>query len=220
MSNTIRFRAAVAEIQPDADSVENLNMSDVIGNKTDAASRTADTASLVALVRKTLDEATEVEHHLHGYERWYGLAVTPNAELVRAEAIVNYTNSHVIAPHRVDAGNDNWGSWVQILGSSDTPFEDGKAYFDFHKLLIVDAENATSNTFIQIGSGASGTEALSNKTYTTIAYQTAASKGTQVAVNFMDKRQAAGTKVWARALAIGEATSWIDFYIGLHEYDS
>ena len=52
--NTIKFRAAVAEILPDVDSADNLNMSDVIGNK-------ADTVAGTSIVSRALAAVTAAE---------------------------------------------------------------------------------------------------------------------------------------------------------------
>jgi hypothetical protein len=165
-----------------------------------------------------LEEVEVIEQHLHGDERWYGKAVTPAGETHIADLITAYTNTHIVAPFQLDAGNENWGAWVQLLGSSDTPMEAGKTMFDFHKILITAAEQTLAPTFIQMAVGTSGAAGLTAKTYTTIGYHTAVNHGSQGAVSFMLKRHTVGTKCWGRTLSIGKNTGTIDFYIGLHEY--
>jgi hypothetical protein len=173
----------------------------------------------IARYNALLAESEIIEEHFHGDERWYGKAKTADGEIHVADLISLYTKtSFVIAPFQLDAGDDGWGAWVQLLGSSDTPMEVGKTKFDFHKMLIVAAEQTLAQTFIQIASGTSGAAGLTAKTYTTIGYHTAVNHGSQGAVQFMFKRHVAGTKCWGRTLSIGKNTGTIDFYIGLHEY--
>ena len=156
----------------------------------------------------------EIERHFHNNEKWLGLAVTPDAEVHRADSMDAYTNANVVNPFQIDAGNDNWGAWVQILGSGDTTQK-----FDFHKIGIVDSQATNVHTFIQIASGTSGAAALAAGTYTTIQYLTPTNQAAEAAVEFISRRQDAGTKVWARCLAVGENTMTLDFYIGLHYYE-
>jgi len=199
---TTSLRAAAVELLPLADSANNAQVFDVVGNKDD----TSNGSSLMSHIK-------EIERHFHNYEKWFGLAVTPDAELHRADNMSTYTNANVVNPFQIDAGNDNWGAWVQILGSDDTT-----DVFDLHKIGIVDSQETNTNTFIQIASGASGAAALAAGTYTTIQYLTPTNQAAESAVSFMDRRQAAGTKVWARCLAIDTNTMTLDFYIGLHTY--
>jgi len=59
---------------PAADVVDNDLIRDVVGNKTDARSEAVGIVSLVALLRETLAEVVEIEHHLHNRERWFGIS--------------------------------------------------------------------------------------------------------------------------------------------------
>ena len=49
-----------------------------------------------------------------------------------ADRITDVTTSF-----QADAGNLVWGSWLQVLGSNDTPVRAGKTMFDFHEILVV-----------------------------------------------------------------------------------
>ena len=74
------LRAALAELFPSLNSVANLNMSDVIGNKTDTTAGT----SLIALI-KAIDADIEIlSDHVHGVSKCYptlaaGVAVAGGA---------------------------------------------------------------------------------------------------------------------------------------------
>lgn len=158
-------------------------------------------------------EVDEVERHLHNYERWFGLALVPNAEIHVADRL-----GVGVLPFQIDAGNDTWGAWVQMLGSSDTPADVGKVKFDFHEIQMTGNERM-SDYFIQFGFGASGAAALAALTYTEKVL-------TFDGINYeryfevMSRRQNAATKVWARCLCPGQNTATLDFYIGIHEYDA
>ena len=155
----------------------------------------------------------EIEKHFHNSEDWFGVAASPSATN-KADDVTTGT----LAAFQIDAGEDAWGAWVQILGSADTPNRDGMAKFDLHKIQFVDAETAAVKFFVQISVGATGDAGITALNYTTIAYTSAASKATEAAVNFMMKRADAGSLVWARCMAIGTDTCTLDFYFGLHEY--
>ena len=96
----------------------------------------------------------EIERHIHSVESWFGVAVTPVGETHVADRL----GVGVVA-FQIDAGNNNWGSWLQILGSNDTPTRTASIYFDPHRLQIEAAER-TATYFIQLAEGASGDAGL------------------------------------------------------------
>jgi len=61
------LRAALAEVLPTADSALNVNMSDVIGNKTDTTAGN----SLVGLLKSVVADLHIVEEHFHGVAKVY-----------------------------------------------------------------------------------------------------------------------------------------------------
>ena len=158
----------------------------------------------------------EIEKHFHNSEDWFGQHASPSGEVT----IANDVTTGPLSAFQIDAGNNTWGAWVQILGSSDTPtaVRTTMAKFDLHKIGVVDSETAGVHCFIQIAYGASGADAFTAGAYSTISYTTAAAKATQSAVMFMLPRITAGTKIWARIIALGEDTMTLDFYFGLHGY--
>ena len=68
----------------------------------------------------------EIERHFHSYERWYEAAASPSGETHIADRIGSGSGAF-----QIDAGNDDWGLWVQVLGSSDTPADTGKVKYVF-----------------------------------------------------------------------------------------
>lgn len=153
----------------------------------------------------------EIERHLHSRERWLGLAAVPVGETHRADI-------DSMVPFQIDAGNDTWGAWVQILGSGDTPIISGAVKFDIHRILITEVETAKIITRIQIAYDSSAAIALPAGNYTElIIIPEKSTKENPFLFKF--PRSSAGTKFWARCWANGQNTHTIDFFFGLHEYE-
>jgi hypothetical protein len=165
-------------------------------------------------VNEVLKEVVEVEHHLHGWEKWLGAAASPSGE-------THVADRATLTPFQIDAGNDTFGAWVQILGSSDTPVETGMVKFDLHRVQLLDVETTLKETIIQIGFGATGAAALTANTYTEVMLrpESKANRG-DAPITVMMKRVSAGTKCWARCWVNGTNTSTVDFVVGIHEYDA
>ena len=157
----------------------------------------------------------EIETHLHSGERWFEDAGVPAAGTHEADRIGTVGGG---GPFQIDAGNNTWGSWVQILGSDDTPADTGKTHFDLHRISIVTTER--NNTyFIQIGCDTTAADSLTNGTYTEFVYEPITTKDENAPLPVQTKRATAGTKAWARCMCPGQNTATLDFYFGLHEYD-
>jgi hypothetical protein len=158
--------------------------------------------------------AGEIERHLHSYERWLGAAAAPVGETHVADAIGTTTTAF-----QVDAGNDTWGSWLQVLGSEDTPVLSGMSNYDLHRLAVVAVENANTTHLIQFAFGASGAAALAAGAYTELVFRPQTVQGAEEILFMQMRRIAVGTKAWARIWAIGQNTSTLDFFCGAHEYE-
>ena len=159
------------------------------------------------------DEVHEIETHLHSAGSWFGKAAIPAGTTHLADRIGAGIN-----PFQIDAGNEDWGAWVQILGSTDTPARAGHTYFDPHLIYIPDAQEEVTY-FVQFGRGASGAAALAAGTYTELVLGVDATKKFKSDVVIQNNRAPAGSLIWARCLAIGKNTATLDFYLGIHEYD-
>lgn len=119
---------------------------------------------------------------------------------------------------QLDAGNNDWGSWVQVLGSEDTPVIADKAYFDLHRILFVASERNALYA-LQFAYGTSAAQALSDETYSEVPYRPITTGGDAFPMPKQMNRRAAGTKVWARCMCPGQNTATVDFIYGIHEYD-
>ncbi len=210
---------------PDADAVTNALMRDVVGNKTDARSETVDVASLVAMVRELLQQVYEITNHHHSGERWFGAAAVAVGETHVADRTGAGDNTAEAGPLTVDAGNDDWGAWTLILGSEDTPVDEGDStHFDFHRIRVDDAEEDSTRYMIQIAlqEDAPDDDPGADDMYTEFELYmgdpTAQAQPDILPTEFRSKRVPVGTKVWMRTRAPNQNTSELDFYLGIHEY--
>ena len=212
---------------PTANAVTNAVMRDVIGNKTDAAARTADVTSLVGLTRKALDEATEVARHFHNFERWFGPAATPSGTAHVADPIgeVGGTPAGVITSFRVTTGaNKTWGTALQIWGSTDyTLMPTGKqASLDIHRFRISMAETDRKNWYLRIiEDDVSAAAGVTADTYTTIPIFVENTDKSVDPIDILMARilQTDATMMWVQALNPDDNDAdYIDLQFGVHGY--
>lgn len=163
---------------------------------------------------KMAEKIYEIERHLHSNEKWFGLAAAPSGETHRADRI-----DGAIAPFQVTCGNNAYGDWLQIMGSEDTPVQEGMTKFDFNRLLVT-ALSGTGLYALQI-SCCELTDLpamLASENYTDIAYQGLLA-GIDVGITQVNNERApTGAKIWIRGANVGGNATTIDFYISLHEY--
>ena len=157
----------------------------------------------------------EIERHFHGQEKWLGVAASPSGETHIADLA-----GPGIQPFSLTSGDNNWGSWVQVLGSEDTPIKSGYVYFDAHGIEVISA-NDTSPFFIQIVGGESAgiADKITAKDYTSFPFTSATNQINSGRFDIMTTRVPAGTKVWARCICIGANAKVITAYVGVHEYE-
>lgn len=156
----------------------------------------------------------EIEKHLHNREKWFGAAAIASGETHVADRM-----DGTIVPFRLTAGDSAFGSWVQVLGSSDTPVAVGMAKFDAHRFMVT-ATNSTNEFIIQIISGESADIAanLTAEAYTEVPYISATNNADSGISEVMTSRVLAGTKVWARCACVGANGTTLDLNFGIHEY--
>lgn len=143
--------------------------------------------------------------------RRFGVAASPTA---------THKADHIgpgIAPFVMDAGNETWGSWLQITGSEDTPFRAGMTYFKPTQLAIVAAEEEAVY-FVQITRGASGDAGITAGTYSDLIVCVDATKKFKQVFELHTGKAPAGSLLWARCLCYGNNTGTLSFYFGIQEY--
>lgn len=169
-------------------------------------------AGLAGVTNSLAYRVHEIERHLHSGARWFGAAVSPNGETHVADRLGVGVNAF-----QIDAGNNTWGTWVQVLGSGDTPADAGKVYFDPH-LIIVSASERAAVYFVQFTRGASGEAGLAAGTYTELALDLTSKAGGTI-IPVQTGRAPAGALLWARCLCPGQNTGTMNFFLGIHEYE-
>lgn len=156
----------------------------------------------------------EIERHLHNREKWFGLAGTPSGETHRADRMAGG-----VSPFQLVAGNNAFGSWVQIIGSDDTPVHSDMTKMDAHRVMVIDTNSI--NPFItQLIAGESSEIAalLAAEEFTEFPYISQSNLNDSGISEILTRRATSGVKVWARTCCIGGNGNTIDFYIGVHEY--
>ena len=156
----------------------------------------------------------EIEKHLHNYEKWFGAAASASGETHVADRM-----DGAITPFTLTAGNNAFGSWVQILGSSDTPVTSGSVKYDIHRVMVT-ATNSTNPYIVQIVCGESADIAtkLAAQQYTEFGYISASNNNDSGITDVLEPRQLTGCKVWARCACVGGNGTTLAFYFGIHEY--
>lgn len=158
-----------------------------------------------------------IEHHLHSNERWFEKAASANGELHVADRIGNGSGSF-----QIDAGNDDWGAWVQILGTNDTPVEVGETKFDSHRFQFVTAER-NADYFVQVlkQNTNPNTQGIANTNeITEFVLRPLSNVLDADPLQIRMKRHLAGSKIWVRCICPGQDTGTLNFYPGIHEYNN
>jgi len=165
------------------------------------------------LESQILQKVKAVEGHHHAWERFFGLAASPSGEVHRADLITTSSTSFQVA-----AGDDTWGAWLQILGSSDTPFITGSLFYDLRKYFVTAHQRNNTEYMLQLAFGATAAAALSAGTYSDAELFTGGGNTEVGPVETNVERVAVGTKAWVRAWAVGQTLGTLDLKFGTHEY--
>ena len=125
----------------------------------------------------------------------------------------------VITALTLTAGNETFGSWLQVLGSDDTPVTTGSVKFDLHRIIVTDT-NDTDIFIIQIVTGESAGIAakLLAEDFDEFPYISATNNNDSGISEIIDKRCDVGEKVWMRCANVGGNGTTLEFYLGIHEY--
>ncbi len=154
----------------------------------------------------------EIETHFHSCERWFGLAAAPSGETHRADRLASGMGAF-----EIDAGNDDWGSWVQIVGTLDLPTNSFIKY-DLHRIFVIDSQRS-QEYFIQIAFGNdTPAAALLALDYTEFLFKAPTVATSGVPLKIQSGTRSAGNKAWARGLVPGQVSGTLNFYFGIHEY--
>lgn len=156
----------------------------------------------------------KTEHHLHNFEYWIGAAVSASGETHIADEM-----GPSVGAFALQSGDNAYGSWVQIIGSSDLPIHATSETADAHRVMVT-TTNSTEVFHIQfiVGESSGLAGKVTTKDYTGMGYIAATNNADSGISEIMTKGITVGTKVWARTICIGQDAKTINFYLGLHEY--
>ncbi len=160
-------------------------------------------------------EVEEVERHLHSK----GVCFGKHTSVV---AGVNEGEAWSIVPFESTSGtNQDFGAWIPVLGTGDTPFRAGNVKFDPHRMSIADVDSDASKKVhtIQLCWGlVDAATAYAAGEYSGVM-PTPEKDGKADPVEIQIEDIAAGTKLWLRHRVIGDnGASSMEFYIEAHEY--
>ena len=167
---------------------------------------------LQALEAQIEHQTYETEKHLHGREIWFGDAADPSAGV--HEADIESPTAFI-----VNAGNNDWGTALQILGSADTPTDPLKNKYDPHMFLFVAAGNNAQVYYFRVIEGATAEAGVTAGKYSNIMMVSGVGTFTGRPVPVMMPRADVGAKLWIQSFAPTQNTSTASFYFGIHEYD-
>lgn len=142
---------------------------------------------------------------------WFGAAQNPVGETHTADVLSTKTFT-------ISAGDNAWGEWLLVMGSSDTPMNGGgNALFQGTKVLIIDVTHKRSVTFIQTSVGETGQAGVDAGNYSLLV-ATPDSDEKNDSHSISGGLVPVGTKVWARMWIPGQSSGDLNFYAAFKEY--
>lgn len=181
---------------------------DVVAIKAKTDNLPSDPASESGVI---FDNTEELHKHVHNRERWFGKSGDQSGN--------NWGTLASLTPFRAISGNGDFGSdaddEAKVLGTDDTPAIAGMTTFDFHRLEITAASNATDWIVRVIFGSGTMADAESAGQYSDFMVQEAR-KGSPVLL-IMERRTCGTDKVWVK-VKNGTDNATLDFFVGSHEY--
>lgn len=223
LQNQVDIEAKIDIIDTNVDDVETLlnvvdGKVDVIDTNVDDIETETDkidqavTDGLSGVVNSLAYRVNELERHIHNWSNWFGVAVTPSGTHFADRIGVG------VMEFQPDAGNNDWGTWLQLFGADDTPTRAGMVKFDLRRLMVTGVQRVNSHYFVQIGFGTSGADALTAGTYTEFVFEVEGAQAQETPVEIRIKRQDIDTLAWIRTMVPGQASGTMDLFFETHEY--
>ena len=167
----------------------------------------------LTVMQESAKRAQINEEHVHAHERWFGISTDQSGDDWAVAAGLN--------PFVVVSGDSDFGTAIKVLGPDDTPAIAGKVKWDAHRVVVADLDHTTVYMLRLIwGDDADVAEAAGD--YTDICIMNDVAKANTaggVPVPVRMPQLSAGIKLWAKVKNAANLSE-IDFYIGLHEYDT
>lgn len=163
----------------------------------------------------TLAETEILEKHHHNFEYWFGLHPS-------FQEGVDCGSRDSMNPYIMTSGNDDYGDWLCILGSNDTPVIAGKTRYDPHRAIYFDADQKETVHRIQVVAAANTTAAdaaaAAGQVCDAITIP-ATNKSVGLPTPSVCPRPVASTPLWARVWVDSQTAKEYKFFLGIHEYD-
>lgn len=143
-----------------------------------------------------------------------GLHASPSFPATAADA-------DTMTPYVLTGGSDDWGPWLLMIGSGDTPFRTSKETYDVHELLLSSVSTASFGR-IQLGWDATtSTLLVANETYSSVGFEPEG-VGANVGVGFVNINMPDvddGTLLFGRCWIDGENGATVSVFLHIHEFD-
>lgn len=155
-----------------------------------------------------------IEVHLHNHSYWFGSTggVAPGLQTS-------------LTPFRVTSAAvaNTFGAEVVIFNGTETPVITGKLSFDPHQISIIDVENNNKTYRLRItdnyGGYATYAAAVAAGHYSDTILRLTTAANQSAIIPIMLVRVPVGTIIWAALATLDAVAQWMDFVIGIHEYD-
>ena len=154
---------------------------------------------------KMAQEVSEIEHHLHNNEIWFGSGATEDS----------------LTPYTLISGNNLFGAAVQLLSPGDTPFVAGNTRFDPHRMLPIAIDTASLYLVRLIWDEVSAAAGEAARQYTTFPiFPTGIGANINGSiVNVISKRPHSGADyLWGKCKNVTNLAE-LDIIVGIHEYE-
>ena len=167
----------------------------------------------LTMIQEAAKRAQINEEHVHAHERWFGISADQGGDDWAVAAGLN--------PFIVVSGDSDFGTAIKVLGPDDTPAVIRRVRYDAHRIVVATLDHTTVYVLRLIwGDDAEVAEAAGD--YSDMYLINDVSKantagGVPVPVNM--PQLVVGTKLWAKVKNATDLSA-IDFYIGIHEYDT
>ena len=168
-------------------------------------------SALTTISNEILEEAIEIEQHIHNDELWCGAVAVPDEN--------NACESNVSRPYVAVSGNDVWGVAIPVIGRLDNPVKPWQTRFDLHRIAIAAVDNATPWKIRFLYGNGTVAQAITAE-YWSETMSIATGIGSNIGAGPSDvrfRRLPVGWNVWAQAWNATNLDT-ISFFAGVHGY--
>lgn len=158
-------------------------------------------------------EVFEIDKHFHNVERWCGQVGGWNGTATDDSA-----DPTSLTPFQIDAGNDDFGSGLIIMGTEDSPIQSGMTKWDPHRIEVHGTERNVAHRLRVSWGAVDHATAVAAGDYTDVDFMAVAGQTALIPIDVRTPRLDTGVMLFAAIWALGANTGTFDFTIGIHEY--